>query len=86
MQTALAPPTPLYWSLRTKGPHTYDILTERCSGLAQKQMVVLIGCASGTVTRGKGVQKSQIFADIIRERPLSAGVGALQTPFMCRLS
>ena len=35
--------------------------------MAQKQMIVLIGCVSGTVTRGEGVQKCQISADVIYE-------------------
>ena len=37
-------------------------------GLAKKHMIVLIVCVSGTVIRG--VQKSQLLADVICERPL----------------
>ena len=48
------------------GPFTYDVRTEGGVGLAQKQTIVLlIGCLSGTVTRGEEVQKSQIFADVM---------------------
>ena len=39
--------------------------------MAEKQMIVLIGCVSGTVTKGESVQKAQIFADVICERPLT---------------
>ena len=39
-------------------------------GLSEKQTIVLIGCVSGTVTRGEGVRKSQNFADVICEQPL----------------
>ena len=38
--------------------------------MAQKQTIVLIGFVSGTVTRG--VQKSQVFADVIYERSPTA--------------
>ena len=37
--------------------------------LGEKQKIVLIGCVSGTMTRDEGVQKSQISADVICERP-----------------
>ena len=37
--------------------------------LAQKQTIVLMGCSSVS-EKGEGVQKSQIFVDVICERPL----------------
>ena len=39
---------------RGRGPFTYDVRTEGVGGLAKKQAIVLIGCVSGTVTRGRG--------------------------------
>ena len=51
---------------------TYDVRTEG-EGVAQKQTIVLIGCVSGTVTRGRGFKKYQIFVDVIREQPPREG-------------
>ena len=36
-----------------RGTSNYDVLTLRGEGLAQKQTIVLIGCLSVTVTRGR---------------------------------
>ena len=49
------------------GPFTYDVRTggER---LAQRQMIVLVNCVIGTVTRGNGVQNPK---NIICEMPLA---------------
>ena len=48
--------------------HSHMTSALRGGGLAQKQKIVLIGCVSGTVTRGKEVQKSQTFTDVIQSR------------------
>ena len=39
-------------------------------GVVQNVTIVLIGCVSGTVTRGEGVQKTENFADVIYVWPL----------------
>ena len=43
-----------------KGPFTYEICKERwrLERVAQRQIIVLIGCMSATVTRGRGHKKS----------------------------
>ena len=40
-----------------KGGSIYDVRTEGGGGLDPKQKIVLIGCVSVIVTRGKGAQK-----------------------------
>ena len=47
-------------------PNLNDVRTEgEGGGVGQNVTIVLIGCVNGTVTRGEGVQKSEIFVDVI---------------------
>lgn len=51
----------------TRQPHMTSALTGG-RGLAQKKTIVLTGCLSGTLTRGRGPKISN-FTDVICERP-----------------
>ena len=51
------------------GAIIYDIRAEGVGGSAQRQTIVLTGCASGTVKRGRVTHETQLFADAICEQP-----------------